>query len=86
MILCTFRHYVCCGVRTVQDSCVWLMTCVTHAGTELWRFDTFTRGWKQLIDKTVVYAGVPSGRTDHAMTSVGLDLWLYGGEGDGEGE
>ena len=59
------------------------MTCVTHAGssTELWRFDTRTRGWKQV--ETV--AG-PGTRKNHVITSVGPDLWMHGGAGAGESQ
>jgi hypothetical protein len=64
--------------------CVRLMTCVPHAGlsTELWRFSTSTRGW-ELADSTAANGAGPSARFGHVMTSVGLDLWLHGGE-DGE--
>jgi hypothetical protein len=67
------------------------MTGVPHPGfysTELWRFDTRTRLWDR-VDNTVSNGAVPSGRKDHVMTSVGLDLWLHGGQGDmysGEGD
>jgi hypothetical protein len=64
-----------------SDFCVYV---VTHPGssTELWRFDTSIRGW------TRVHNGAgPGTRRFHVMTSVGLDLWLHGGEtGSGEGD
>jgi hypothetical protein len=46
--------------------------------TELWRFDTSTLGWEQVVNTTANGVG-PSGRNSHVMTSVGLDLWMYGG-------
>jgi hypothetical protein len=60
--------------------CVRLMTCVPHAGysDEVWRFCTSTRVWER-ADKTAVNGADPSARSNHVMTSVGLDLWLYGG-------
>ncbi len=79
--LCTFSDCVCLV-------CVRLMTCVPHAGrsAELWRFSTSTRGWER-VDSTAANGARPSGRQDHVMTSVGLDLWLHGGLTDsGEGD
>jgi hypothetical protein len=46
--------------------------------TDLWRFNTYTRGWKQ-VDKAMANGAVPQGQK-HVMTSVGLHLWLLGGE------
>jgi hypothetical protein len=66
--------------------CVRVMTCVTHTGqdsNELWRFDTSKRVW-EVVDNTVDIF-VPY-RSHHVMTCVGQDLWLYGGEGEGEGD
>jgi hypothetical protein len=68
--------------------CVRLMTCVPDAGFsgDLWRFSTSTRGWER-ADSTVANGAVPSGRFYHVMTSVGLDLWLHGGDTEtGEGD
>jgi hypothetical protein len=54
--------------------------------TELWRFDTFTRGWER-VDKTAANGAAPSARLFHVMTSVGLDLWMHGGSYDrGKGD
>jgi hypothetical protein len=60
--------------------CVRLMTCVPHAdrSAELWRFSTSTRVWER-ADITAANGAGPSARSDHVMTSVGLDLWLHGG-------
>jgi hypothetical protein len=59
--------------------CVRLMTSVPHAGlsAELWRFSTSTRVWER-ADSTAANGAGPSGRSSHVMTSVGLDLWVYG--------
>jgi hypothetical protein len=60
--------------------CVLFMTCVPHAGpsSELWRFSTSTRGWERVHNGAADGTG-PSARNRHVMTSVGLDLWVYGG-------
>ncbi len=69
--------------------CVRLMTSVPHAGsycTEMWRFCTSTRVWER-VDSTAANGAGPSGRFNHVMTSVGLDLWVYGGSTEaGEGD
>ncbi len=78
--------------------CVRLMTCVPHAvlsfefppspfkSSELWRFSTSSRVW-ELANSTAANGAGPSARYSNVMTSVGLDLWLHGGETDaGEGE
>jgi hypothetical protein len=59
------------------------MTCVSHAGSfaDMWWFDTSTRGWEQVDNKTA-NGVVPSARYHHVMTSVRLDLWLHGGKTD----
>ena len=61
------------------------LTCTTVTPTamsclsdELWFFSTSTRVWKR-VDTTAVNETRPSARVDHIMTSVGLDLWVYGG-------
>ena len=61
------------------------LTCVTVTPTamsclsdELWFFSTSTRVWER-VNTTVVNEARPSARVDHTMTSVGLDLWVYGG-------
>ena len=58
---------------------------MSHAGSsdEIWRFDTSTRAWERVDNKTANGAG-PSARHSHVMTSVGLDLWVLGGYGYGE--
>jgi hypothetical protein len=65
---------VCCGVYAALD------VCVPDAAfsDELWRFSTSTRVWER-VDTTEVNQDHPSGRTGHTMTSVGLDLWVFGG-------
>ncbi len=68
--------------------CVRLMTSVPHAGrsAELWRFSTSTRVWER-ADSTAANGAGPSGRFNHVMTSVGLDLWVHGGYTEaGEGD
>jgi hypothetical protein len=80
--LCTPSVTVCAVV------CVRLMTCVPHAGrsAELWRFSTSTRVWER-VDSTADNGAGPSGRFNHVMTSVGLDLWVHGGYPEtGEGD
>jgi hypothetical protein len=42
---------------------------------DLWRFDTSTGGWESVVVNGVA----PSPRNSHAMISVGMDLWMYGG-------
>ncbi len=83
MALCTFSDCVCHSAVV----CVRLMTCVPHAGhsPELWRFSTSTRVWER-VDSTAVNGAGPSARAYHVMTSVGLDLWVHGGEIQGSGE
>jgi hypothetical protein len=64
------------------------MTSVPHAvnSAELWRFSTSTHVWEQ-VDSTVVNGAGPSARGGHVMTSVGLDLWMHGGNTvTGEGD
>jgi hypothetical protein len=60
------------------------MTYVTHTGNdaELWRFDTHTRRW-ELVHNTAANGVGPTGRINHVMTSVGVDLWLHGGLTEG---
>jgi hypothetical protein len=68
--------------------CVRVMTGVPYAGfsSELWRFSTSTREWER-VDHTADNGASPSGRENHVMTSVGLDLWVHGGRTDsGEGD
>ena len=52
---------------------------------EVWRFSTSTRGWER-VDKIAVNEARPGGRAGHTMTSVGLDLWLFGGISNDYGE
>jgi hypothetical protein len=62
--------------------CVRLMTCVPHAeiySAELWRFSTSTRVWER-ADSIAANGAGPSARSYHVMTSVGLDLWVHGGQ------
>ena len=68
--------------------CVRLMTGVPGAGysAEVWRFTTSTRVWERANTTSANGAG-PSARSYHVMTSVGLDLWVHGGETSlGEGD
>jgi hypothetical protein len=46
--------------------------------SELWRFTTSTRGWER-VNTTTANETLPSARSGHTMTSVGLDLWVHGG-------
>jgi hypothetical protein len=62
------------------------MTGVDSRSAELWRFCTSTRGWER-VDITTTNGAGPSGRFEHVMTSVGLDLWMHGGNTrTGEGD
>jgi hypothetical protein len=63
---------VCRGVAALD-------VCVTHEGysSELWRFSTSTRVWDR-VDTPATNR--PSARGGHTMTSVGLNLWVFGGE------
>ena len=69
--------------------CVALDVCVAHTGysNELWRFSTHTRVWERVDTPET---NRPSARGEHSMTSVGLDLWVYGGatrlQSGGEGD
>jgi hypothetical protein len=68
--------------------CVRPMTFVPHAGysAELWRFSTSTHVWER-ANSTAANGALPSARSGHVMTSVGLDLWVHGGStGSGEGD
>jgi hypothetical protein len=81
------RQRVCLFVPSVTVCivvCLRFMTYVTHTGQfghsdELWRFSTSTDGWER-VDNTTTNGTGPIGRTGHVMTSVGLDLWIHGGE------
>jgi hypothetical protein len=53
----------------------------SYYSDELWRFSTSTCGWER-VDSTSDNGVRPSGRTNHVMTSVGVDLWLHGGYGN----
>ena len=67
-------------VMTSVGRDLWLHGGSTGSGrsSELWRFDTSTRGWEAVVN-TVANGAVPSARAGHVMTSVGLGLWLHGG-------
>jgi hypothetical protein len=71
-----FRLMTCVYTQVMSS------TCGTRAmfslSSELWRFDTSTRGWEAVMN-TVANGAVPSARVGHVMTSVGLGLWLHGG-------
>jgi hypothetical protein len=45
---------------------------------ELWRFSTLTREWFH-VDDTGPDGIHPSARYSHAMTPLGMDLWVHGG-------
>jgi hypothetical protein len=45
----------------------------------MWRFSTSTRVWER-VDSIAANGTGPSGRAGHVMTSVGLDLWVHGGQ------
>jgi hypothetical protein len=68
-----------CGVRTDCD------LCVSGFSDELWRLSLKTLEWTR-IEVTADRAR-PSARYSHVMSSVGLDLWVHGGEtSSGEGD
>jgi hypothetical protein len=46
---------------------------------ELWRFSTLIREWAQVND-TVHDGTRPSARAYHVMASLGMDLWVHGGQ------
>jgi hypothetical protein len=82
--LCTFSDCLCCGVCTAHD----LRATDPGYSAELWRFSTSTRVWER-VDSTAANGAGPSARDSHVMTSVGLDLWVHGGDTDtdsGEGD
>ncbi len=49
-----------------------------HISDELWRFCLVTLEWTHLESPSGDAA--PSGRSGHVMTSVGMELWLHGGQ------
>ena len=56
--------------------------CVEHAGlsAELFRFSTTTNHWTKLNDQPLDKTNLPpSARHGHSMTSVGDDLFVFGG-------
>jgi hypothetical protein len=64
------------------------MTFVPHAGhsDEMWLFSTSTRRWER-ADNTAANGASISARVNHVMTSVGLNLWVHGGQtNSGEGD
>jgi hypothetical protein len=84
-VVAALRQRVCLvspSVTVCAVVCVRLMTCVPHAAPgpspELWRFSTSTRVWER-ANSTAANGAGPSGRSNHVMTSVGLDLWVHGG-------
>jgi hypothetical protein len=73
-----------CCVLGVSADCD---LCLPRAGrtNDLWRLSLTTLEWTS-IEVAPGGAG-PSARQDHVMTSVGLDLWVHGGNTDsGEGD
>jgi hypothetical protein len=66
---------------------VCVVVCVRAGNSaELWRFSTSTRVWER-VDITAANGAGPSARSYHVMTSVGLDLWVHGGQTNpGEGD
>jgi hypothetical protein len=58
---------------------------LTGGSTEMWWFSTSTRVWER-ADSTAVDGAGPSASTGHVMTSVGVDLWVHGGQTDYSGE
>ncbi len=46
---------------------------------DVWRFITATRVWER-VNTTSANEARPYFTNGHAMTSVGLDLWVHGGE------
>jgi hypothetical protein len=85
---CSFHVVLlrCCYVETESVTNLNLHTEPFVGSAELWRFDTFTRGWER-VDKTADNGAEPSARFGHVMTSVGLDLWMHGGSCDtGKGD
>ncbi len=77
-----------CSEHAVFVSCVWIVTCacVSHAvfDEKMWRLCLTTLEWTSI--EVSPDGALPSARFGHVMTSVGLDLWMYGGWGVGEGD
>jgi len=60
--------------------CVCLDAFVPHTDyLDVWRFITATRVWER-VNTTSPNEARPYFTNGHAMTSVGLDLWVHGGE------
>jgi hypothetical protein len=85
--------HVMTSVTTSVGVDLWMHGGLTNSGMrgDLWRFDLSTLGWELVHDTPIIPNGpVPSPRYRHVMTSVGVDLWLHGGDttdGDsGEGD
>ncbi len=53
--------------------------------SDLWIFRTSTLGWERVNTTTTEEGRHLSGRFRHTMTSVGLDLWVQGGQKEGGG-
>ncbi len=75
--------------RCVRDLCADCDLYVPHVeystDIELWRLSLATLEWTS-IEETPGGAA-PSARYGHVMTSIGLDLWVHGGDTEtGEGD
>ncbi len=85
MVQCLEHKFLCLYLCSVCG----FDFCLPRAGVsdDLWRLSLSTLEWTNI---EVVPGGVrPSGRENHVMTSVGLDLWVHGGlsvdSGEGDG-
>ncbi len=72
------------GVCFVCTDCDLGVTRADDVSDELWRLCLSTLEWT--LVKVPTGGASPSGRSNHVMTSVGLDLWVHGGNTEsGEG-
>ena len=62
----------------VYGGTTYITTVTPVISDELWRFSTSTHLW-QRVDTIRPNEARPIARTGHTMTSVGLDLWVFGG-------
>ncbi len=76
-----------CSQHAVFVACVRIVTCACRVGrtNDLWRLSLATLDWTSI--EVAPGGSGPSARQRHVMTSVGLDLWLHGGDTEtGEGD
>lgn len=56
------------------------LTLKSDLADELFKYLTVSRTWKKLDTYADVKGTPPSARSDHRMTTVGQDIYLFGGD------